>query len=171
MASAELRNVFPEVRCIGDSVESVVEGGSNRRVHERLKASELRWMQSARLMYGAQVRVIDISAGGMMLQTQSELARDANVVLELTGAESPIQRRTRGVRLHHRLSSVETAVPPVAESAAGRIEHEWSGRRIFLSAVEDSRRIWGFHRPTSARTVIPSHGRTRTFAHPHHAAR
>lgn len=98
MASAELHRTSPEVVCIGDSVEIAVEADSNRRAHDRLKASDLRWLRSARLKYGADVRVIDVSAGGMLLETDNELTRDANVVLELTGLENPVLIPSRVLR-------------------------------------------------------------------------
>jgi hypothetical protein len=97
MASPELHRI-PELVCIGDSVEIVVEPESNRRLHERLKASDLRWLRSARLKYGAAIRVVDISAGGMLLETEKALAPDANVVVELTGPHSPILIPSRVLR-------------------------------------------------------------------------
>jgi hypothetical protein len=98
MASAELHKRSLEVVCIGDSMEIAVEAESNRRLHERLKASDLRWLRGARLKYGADIHVIDISAGGMLLETEKALAPDANVVVELTGPESPILVPSRVLR-------------------------------------------------------------------------
>ena len=98
MASAELHKRSLEVVCIGDSMEVTIEPESNRRLHERLKASDLHWLRSARLKYGADIRVIDISAGGMLLETEKALAPDANVVVELTGRESPILVPSRILR-------------------------------------------------------------------------
>ena len=98
MASAALHKRSLEVVCIGDSMEVTIEPKSNRRLHERLKASDLHWLRSARLKYGADIRVIDISAGGMLLETEKALAPDANVVVELTGRESPILVPSRVLR-------------------------------------------------------------------------
>jgi Family of unknown function (DUF6982)/PilZ domain len=98
MASAELHKRSLEVVCIDDSMEITVEPESNRRVHERLKASDLHWLRGARLKYGADIRVLDISAGGMLLETEKALAPDANVVVELTGPESPILVPSRVLR-------------------------------------------------------------------------
>ena len=78
MASAELHKRSLEVVCIGDSMEITVEPESNRRVHERLKASDLHWLRGARLKYGDDIRVLDISAGGMLLETEKALAPDAS---------------------------------------------------------------------------------------------
>jgi hypothetical protein len=98
MASAELHRASPQIVCIGDSMEVTVDIDSNRRLHERFKANSLHWVRSARLKYGADVRIIDISAGGVLLETASALTRDANVVVELTGPESPILIPSRVLR-------------------------------------------------------------------------
>ncbi len=98
MASAELHRTVPGVVCIGDSMELAVDVDANRRVHQRLRASDLHWLRSARIKYGADVRIIDISAGGVLLETESALAQDANVVVELTGSDSPILIPSRVLR-------------------------------------------------------------------------
>ena len=98
MASAELHRGFRELVYIGDSVEIALDSVSNRRTHERLKATELQWLKGARVKYGAEVRVLDISVGGMLLETERQLAPDANVVLELTGPDSPILIPSRVLR-------------------------------------------------------------------------
>jgi hypothetical protein len=98
MASAELHKRIPEVVCIGDSVEVSIAPESNRRLHERLKASDLHWLRGARLKYGADIRILDISAGGILLETEKALAPDANVVVELTGPDSPILIPSRVLR-------------------------------------------------------------------------
>jgi hypothetical protein len=98
MASAELHRGFSDVVCIGDSVEIAVDPVSNRRTYERLNASDLEWLKGARVKYGAEVRVLDISAGGMLLETEHQLAPDANVVLELIGPHSPILIPSRVLR-------------------------------------------------------------------------
>lgn len=108
MASAELHKRSLEVVCIGDSMEVTIEPEPNRRLHERLKASDLHWLRSARLKYGADIRVIDISVGGMLVETEKALAPDANVVVELTGRESPILVPSRVLRC--RLASLGDSV-------------------------------------------------------------
>ena len=97
MASAEMHRI-PELVCIDDAVEIALGSESNRRLHERLKANELHWLRNARLKYGAAIRVVDISAGGMLLETEKALAPDANVVVELTGPDSPILIPSRVLR-------------------------------------------------------------------------
>jgi hypothetical protein len=98
MASAELHRAPLQVVCIADALDVSVEPGENRRVHERLRASDVRWLRGARIKYGADIRILDISAGGILLETSSQLAPDANVVVELLGAESPILVPSRVLR-------------------------------------------------------------------------
>jgi len=96
MPIAELH--MPEVVCLADSVDIAVEPESNRRTHERLKAGDLQSLRSARIKYGADVRVIDLSVGGMLLETENRLAPDANLIVELTGPESPLLLPSRVLR-------------------------------------------------------------------------
>ena len=46
---------------------------------------ELEWLRAARVKYGPEVRVIDVSAGGLALETKHALKPHSNVVFELTG--------------------------------------------------------------------------------------
>jgi hypothetical protein len=98
MASPELHKAPLQVVCIADALDVSLDPAENRRAHERLRASDLRWLRGARIKYGADIRVLDISAGGMLLETSSQLAPDANVVVELIGPESPILVPSRVVR-------------------------------------------------------------------------
>ena len=89
MARAELHPRLLEPVCIGGSFDHQ-ESLSNRRIHERRKANELEWLRGASVKYGAEVRVINISAGGLLLETEKALKPNSSVVLELTGPERPI---------------------------------------------------------------------------------
>jgi hypothetical protein len=90
MSSTERHSVATSVVCIAEEIEIPLDHGANRRLHERLKGGDLHWLRGARLKYGADLRVLDISAGGMLLETDTVLAPDSNVVVELTATESPI---------------------------------------------------------------------------------
>jgi hypothetical protein len=76
--------------CIGDSIELAIEAHSNRRIHERLKGSDLEWLRDARVKYGAPIRVLDISVSALLLETEKALKTNATVILELTGPAGPI---------------------------------------------------------------------------------
>lgn len=71
---------------------------SNRRNHRRLTPGDFRWLRAARLKYGAHVHVIDISAGGMLVETGKALAPDSKLVIELAGAERTILVACRVLR-------------------------------------------------------------------------
>src|SRR6188474_219395 len=88
MASPHLHLRLMEPVCIGGSLEQ--EPPPDRRIHTRFKANELEWLRAASIKYGAAVRVINISAGGLLLETEKALKPNSNVVLELTGPDSRI---------------------------------------------------------------------------------
>ena len=90
MASAELHRRLTEPMCIARSSAVAMEPAPDRRIHERLNATDVEWLRSARVKYGAAVRVLDISAGGLLIQTERALHPNATVVIELNGPESPI---------------------------------------------------------------------------------
>jgi len=69
MASAELHRRVTEQMCIDGSLDIAIESESNRRIHTRFKASDLEWLRGARVKYGAAIRVLDISAGGLLLES------------------------------------------------------------------------------------------------------
>lgn len=84
--------------CLADEIDLPVNPDANRRVHERIKASDLRWLRSARIKYGANLNVLDLSVGGMLLETETPLSPNSNVVVELTGPASPILVPSRVLR-------------------------------------------------------------------------
>ena len=88
MASPELHRRLMEPVCIGGSLDQ--EPPPDRRIQPRLKANEVEWLRAASVKYGAAVRVINISAGGLLLETEKALKPNSNVALELTGPDSRI---------------------------------------------------------------------------------
>jgi len=96
MERVELYRPMMEPESIDGSLDQ--ERSSNRRIHERLKASTLEWLRGANVKYGAEVRVLDISAGGLLLETPQALKPNSSVVLELTGPDSPILVPSRVLR-------------------------------------------------------------------------
>jgi hypothetical protein len=98
MASPELHKTSVQVVCLADELDTPFDAAANRRNHARLKPTDLAWLKSARLKYGSDVRVLDISAGGMLLETDNELTQDSSIVVELTGGASPILLPSRVLR-------------------------------------------------------------------------
>jgi hypothetical protein len=60
---------------------------ADRRAHCRLPASELSWLNHARIKYGPDVSLIDLSAGGVQIQMASPLLPASTVVIELAAGE------------------------------------------------------------------------------------
>jgi len=73
------------------SIDRAATGGSDRRAHARLTPVELQNPITARLKYGEAVTLVDLSAGGALLETSMFLRPDTDLVLEL------VDPRTRDV--------------------------------------------------------------------------
>ncbi len=71
---------------------------SNRRTHRRLSPADFQWLRAARLKYGPQVRVIDISAGGMLVESDTALSPESKMVFELAGHERTLLVACRVLR-------------------------------------------------------------------------
>jgi CheY-like chemotaxis protein len=61
----------------------------DRRAHRRFAGNELPWLQVVRLPDGARVRLLDLSAGGALVQSDTRLTRDTEGLLELVGGDQP----------------------------------------------------------------------------------
>jgi hypothetical protein len=58
----------------------------DRRAHPRLSAHELRWFRRARLKHGPSVTLIDLSVGGVLLETDDRLCPGLDLSLEIVGS-------------------------------------------------------------------------------------
>jgi len=68
------------------------------RVHQRRRAEECQWLHRARFKYGPDVNVVDISKGGVLVETASELICHGRVIFEFTGPDTRILVPSRVVR-------------------------------------------------------------------------
>src|SRR6185503_10902699 len=73
---------------------------SERRAHRRFMARELRGLRTARVKYGQEVSVIDLSEGGVLFETTGELKPDSTIVLEFAGATRTYLVPSRVLRCH-----------------------------------------------------------------------
>jgi len=73
---------------------------SERRAHRRFAASELRGLRTARVKYGQEVSIIDLSEGGALFETTGELKPDSTIVLEFAGATRTYLVPSRVLRCH-----------------------------------------------------------------------
>ena len=65
----------------------------------RLSAEDASWLHGARLKYGPEVRVIDVSAGGILIESSgAPLAPQSNVVFELSSAKGTVLVPARVLR-------------------------------------------------------------------------
>ncbi len=97
MAITQLQSPDLKVVCLADAIVERYED-SERRGHLRLGPDDVRWLRSARLKYGPDVRVLDISAGGILVETDGELRPDANIVFELSGPTNSILMPSKVLR-------------------------------------------------------------------------
>ena len=97
MAITELQSSDVQVVALADAIMEPYHD-AERRGHMRLGHDDLRWLRSARLKYGPDVRVIDISIGGILVETDGQLRPDSNIVFELSGAASSILVPSRVLR-------------------------------------------------------------------------
>jgi hypothetical protein len=84
MAIIELQSRDTQIVCLADSIFEPYRD-SERRGHLRLGPDDVRWLRSARLKYGPDVRVIDIAVGGILVETEGQLRPDSTIVFELAG--------------------------------------------------------------------------------------
>jgi hypothetical protein len=59
---------------------------SDRRAYPRLAARELSWLRTARLAQGASISLVDLSAGGALLETEEPLKPGSVLTLEISGS-------------------------------------------------------------------------------------
>lgn len=78
--------------------QNTVTPSTGTRAHRRFPASELPGLRAARVKYGPEVRVINLSAGGVLFETEGELRPDSTIVLELAGATRTFLVPSRVVR-------------------------------------------------------------------------
>jgi len=63
---------------------------ADRRNHRRVPGSSLDWLSAARVKYGPEVSIIDLSRGGVLLQSDRPLNPGSKQALEIVGTEKSI---------------------------------------------------------------------------------
>src|SRR5258705_7448263 len=74
--------------------------GADRRADRRLTVSELSWLNHARIKYGPDVSLIDLSSGGVQIETTSPLLPASTVVIELAAGDQTWPVPARVLRCH-----------------------------------------------------------------------
>jgi CheY-like chemotaxis protein len=72
----------------------------DRRVHPRFSAEDLAAVRSARIKFGPRVALIDLSAGGALVESNSRLQPDTEAMLEIASDDSRIVVPFRVLRSH-----------------------------------------------------------------------
>src|SRR6185436_20402517 len=70
--------------------ETVPESPSDRRAQPRLMLSELEWLNGVRLKYGPAVSLIDLSTGGLQIETSNRLQPGSTVVVQISGPDGEV---------------------------------------------------------------------------------
>jgi len=74
----------------------------DRRAEVRLSTEDASWLRSVRLKYGSEVRVLDVSTGGILVESDGALLEpQSNVVFELSGPTGTTLAPARVVRSQH----------------------------------------------------------------------
>jgi hypothetical protein len=98
MAIAVLHESTNEETGGGPAVSSE-HSGKDRRTEVRLSAEDASWLRGARLKYGADVRVIDVSKGGILIESDGVApAARSTVVFELSGPKGTVLAPAKLVR-------------------------------------------------------------------------
>jgi len=116
-----------------DERETVGDQATERRAHRRLTVAELSWLRHARIKYGPDVSLIDLSVGGAQIETTSYPPQPGStVVIELAAGDRtwPVPARVLRCRLAS-LSPHATYRGAVAfkrpfdfEEIAGVVQHD-----------------------------------------------
>ncbi len=72
----------------------------DRRSHRRFPAGELRGLREARIRFGPPVALVDVSAGGALLESETRLQPDTEALLELARGDGKIVVPFRVLRSH-----------------------------------------------------------------------
>jgi PilZ domain len=73
--------------------------GADRRVHPRILASDIQWLRSVRVKNGPDVTLVDLSSGGVLLDTGAQLRPGARITLEIVGT-ARIEVASQVLRCH-----------------------------------------------------------------------
>ena len=75
--------------------------GLDRRLHTRLSASQVTWLKQVRLKYGPIVRLVDVSSGGMQIETLGHpLEPGSTLALELGRTADTVTVPAQVIRCH-----------------------------------------------------------------------
>jgi hypothetical protein len=116
----------------------------DRRVHPRFAANELRGLHTARVKYGREISVINLSAGGVWFETTGPLTPESTIVLEFLGPANTVLVPSRVLRCQR---------PPAVERGARA-----RGACAFKRLLRLKELVTGTTRPFDAELSIEDSG-------------
>jgi hypothetical protein len=169
--SAESAAQSSEIHMLGTG-GAAFRSESDRRAHPRLGARELSWLRTSRLKYGPSVRLIDLSVGGALLETDVQLRPGSNLTLELVGASHVVVPlrviRCQLTSLHEKplyrgacAFRQLTELPGLSLERSATIDAVWDGGEKNDAAFDANFELYSdlagiAPQPTSEPTVAPS---------------
>ena len=107
MATTEILAPASEALCLADSISNPYLE-SERRGQMRISAEDASWLSGARVKYGPEVRILDVSASGILVEAAGQLLPNTTVVFELAGPTNTILMPARVV--HCRVAAFREGV-------------------------------------------------------------
>ncbi len=90
-ADMPLTEAMPAVLAAADRARAEAEEKKdNRRSHQRVPGKALDWVQVARVKYGPEVSIVDLSAGGVLVESDRPLKPGSKQALEIAGPDKTI---------------------------------------------------------------------------------
>jgi hypothetical protein len=129
----------------GEHVAPAETPGPLLRAYRRFASSELAGLRTARVKWGPEVSVIDLSAGGVRFEIPGELVPGSTIVLEFSGPEKTVLRTAQIVRCHT-LDAIESTARSEAACSFERPFPVANFARMLpgtqLQARQDTDRRW-----------------------------
>ena len=103
---------------------------TNRRGQVRRRPDEVRWLRGARLKYGPEVEIVDISPNGILIRSHREFSANDTVVLELRAMTGTFLfvRRSAPVLSTSRLAiRIFSTVPRTRVASSNGVRREFPG--------------------------------------------
>src|SRR5690349_21792853 len=73
-----------------DTADAATTAPGDRRAHRRVPRQLLDWIELARMKYGPEVDIVDLSRTGVLIETDRPLAPGARQALEIAGTDGTL---------------------------------------------------------------------------------
>jgi hypothetical protein len=86
------------VVCLGANIHLPDTPRTERRLAARVKSKDVWWLRGVRFCYGSDLRVLNISATGILVETERQLMPGSTVAIELRAVNTKLTNLARVVR-------------------------------------------------------------------------